>query len=154
MLLKKASTAIELHWHGKFRGPDFTPIAFKLQPGTTERLKDSKGRYIWSVSAAPISEAEQAGMENAARRKQDQLLAWMKTHTFVSLADTAEGLGWKYKNGGANKTQVNRGLRALVDDKMLEHKRGRYTLTPAGKKAIGKSETWGTYDDDGAEVTQ
>jgi hypothetical protein len=36
--------AVEIHWQGKFRGPDFAPIPFKLEVGTCERLKDSKGR--------------------------------------------------------------------------------------------------------------
>jgi AAA domain len=40
---RKDDSVVELHWQGKFRGPDFTPISFKLRTVTHERLKDTKG---------------------------------------------------------------------------------------------------------------
>lgn len=136
LVLIKKEASISLHWHGKFRGPDFAPIPFKLQTGTTDLLKDSKGRYIWSVSATPITEAEQAGMEDAARKKQDDLLVWLLVNTYISLANTAEKLGWKYLNGQPDKTSVNRALAALLKDKLIGRKRGKITVTEAGKKAV------------------
>lgn len=136
LVLVKKEASISLHWHGKFRGPDFAPIPFKLQAGKTDLLKDSKGRFISSVSAAPITEADQAKMENAARKKQDDLLVWMQANTYNSLADTAEKLGWKYSNGGPDKTSVNRALAALRKDKLIEKRRGRFTISEAGKKAV------------------
>ena len=54
--------AVEVTWHGKFRGPDFAPFSFKLMPATSAKLVDSKGRLIWSIYAQAASNAEQ---ENA-----------------------------------------------------------------------------------------
>jgi hypothetical protein len=43
---------VEVHWQGKFRGPDFQPMMFQLKTVTHERLKDSKGRLIPTVVAS------------------------------------------------------------------------------------------------------
>ena len=53
---KRDDTLVELHWAGKFRGPDFAPMTFQLRSVTHERLKDSKGRPIPTVLCEPISE--------------------------------------------------------------------------------------------------
>jgi hypothetical protein len=50
----KREAMTEVHWLGKFRGPDFAPLPFKLTPGTSEKLKDSKDRLIWTVTAQPL----------------------------------------------------------------------------------------------------
>ena len=45
--IKSAETlTIEVTWHGKFRGPDFPSVYFKLVPGQSEKIVDSKGRQI------------------------------------------------------------------------------------------------------------
>jgi hypothetical protein len=56
LIYKKDDSAIELHWQGKFRGPDFAPLAFQLRTVTHERLKDTKGRLISTVVAQVLSE--------------------------------------------------------------------------------------------------
>ena len=40
----KQDGTIEMHWQGKFRGPDFPALSFLLRTVTHERLKDTKGR--------------------------------------------------------------------------------------------------------------
>ena len=52
--LKHDGGVVDLHWQGKFRGPDFPPILFKIEAGTTDLLKDRKGRAIWTVTARPL----------------------------------------------------------------------------------------------------
>jgi hypothetical protein len=37
--VQKDNMTIEFHWQGKFRGPDFAPINFKLKSVTHERLQ-------------------------------------------------------------------------------------------------------------------
>ena len=49
----KAGSVVELHWHGKFRGPEFEPISFKIQAGQSEKLKDAKGRRDMDCHRAP-----------------------------------------------------------------------------------------------------
>jgi hypothetical protein len=44
----KNDAAIELHWQGKFRGPDFAPITFQVKTVTHQDLKDSKGRLVFT----------------------------------------------------------------------------------------------------------
>jgi predicted ATP-dependent serine protease len=53
---KTDSGGAEVHWQGKYRGPDFAPLHFQLKTVTHERLKDSKGRLIPTVVAVPLSE--------------------------------------------------------------------------------------------------
>lgn len=129
----KDDTVVEMHWHGKFRGPDFNSIAFRLTAGTTEKLKDKKGRLIWTVTAAPISEADKATLDSSKRSNQDELLTLLKEQPGLSLAGMAEALGWTYKDGKPNKTMVNRALKALIQDKLVVKSRGQYTITKAGK---------------------
>jgi hypothetical protein len=97
----RGSALVEIDTHGKFRGPEFQPFSFKLVSGTSELLKDTKDRLIWTVFAEPVSEAERAAMENAGERKRDDLLQAMKDRPASSIADLAMALGWTYKNGEA-----------------------------------------------------
>lgn len=130
----KTDSVVSIHWHGKFRGPDFAPILFKLTPGTTERLKDSKGRLIWTVTAAPISDAEKAGLEDTGRQRGDELLVLLHTQPGLSLTEMAERLGWLHKDGKPNKQLVHRALAGLLSEKLAEKKRGKISLTKAGKR--------------------
>jgi len=61
---KRDDLAVELHWHGKFRGPDFAPMLFQLKVVTHERLKDTDGNLIQSVVALALSDE---GLRDTAR---------------------------------------------------------------------------------------
>ena len=130
------NSVVTVHWHGKFRGPDFAPILFKLSYGTTEKLKDAKGRQIWTVTAAPISETEKTRLEDTGRRRQDELLILLSGNPHLSLAEMAEKLGWKTSKGEPNRTLVNRTLANLIKDKLVERKRDRIVLTKTGEGAV------------------
>ena len=71
---RKLSGAVELHWQGKFRGPDFAPLTFGLRTATHERLKDSQSRLMPTVVASHLSPEAQQEIEKAARSREDQLL--------------------------------------------------------------------------------
>jgi AAA domain/RepB DNA-primase N-terminal domain/Primase C terminal 2 (PriCT-2) len=131
---------VTVHWHGKFRGPDFAPILFKLNPGTSDKLKDAKGRLIWTVTAAPISEVEKTGLENTGRRRQDELLVLLSGNPHLSLAEMAVKLGWMNSKGEPNRTLVNRTLANLIKDKLIERKRDRIVLTKDGEKVVKDSD--------------
>jgi len=132
-----AGALIDLHWHGKFRGPDFEAIAFKIQAGTTEKLKDSKGRSISTVTAAPISDAERSVIDDARRTNEVKLLALLNREPRLSLTGLAEKLGWFYKTGAPNKSLVNRMLAGLRKDKLIEKDNA---LTPSGRRLAEKAE--------------
>ena len=131
---------VDLHWHGKFRGPDFAPIPFKITPGRTGSLKDSDGDMIWTVTATPISEAEQTAAENTAHSRQDELMAAMQNRPGSSLSELAREAGWLDAAGEPNKSLVQRTLTGLKADGLAEKKRGRWVLTKAaGKGPRGRS---------------
>lgn len=130
------SMVVEVHWHGKFRGADFAPIPFQLRAGTSEKLKDSKGRLISTVTATPITEQEQMTAEDDARRDQDELMRVMREDTGLSIADIAEALGWRYRDGKPARSKVQRVLTALKRDGLMEKKRGIWMLTKRGRQAV------------------
>ena len=129
------STVVELNTHGKFRGPEFSPIPFKIVSGTSNKLVDTKGRSIWTVTAMPITELERASIDNSARTKYDALLAMMKNRPGLSLTGYAEALNWQNSKGDINKRLVQTAMTAMEKDKLVEKRNSRYFLTNKGKKA-------------------
>ena len=129
------SMVVDVSTQAKFRGPEFAPLSFKLQTGTSDKLKDSKGRLIPTVTAVPVADAERAVMDEKARAEQDELLSLMSEKPGLSLAAMATELGWHYSDGKPNKTKVNRALRALADLKLIEKRNGVWQLTKAGMQA-------------------
>ena len=129
------SQVVELHWQGKFRGPDFAPIPFQINVGKSAKLVDSKGRAISTVTARPISQVEVAEADAAAGFRQDRLLEALQKEPGASLADLAKALRWFYQNGEPNKTLVNRTLKALETARLVKKDGRRWVVTKAGQKA-------------------
>jgi hypothetical protein len=127
----------ELHWQGKFRGIDFGAISFRLEVGKTDKLKDSKGRHIWTVIARSITEKERDAAEDTGQKNKAQLLAAMAKIPGASLADLAKEVGWTTKDGKPYRSLVQRLLSALREDKLVKKESGRWVLTKAGIKAAG-----------------
>src|SRR5262249_18255816 len=44
LTIRRQDTTSEVHWLGKFRGPDFAPVSFQLLSIVNPDLVDSKGR--------------------------------------------------------------------------------------------------------------
>jgi len=122
----------ELHWQGKFRGIDFGAIPFQLEVGKTEKLKDSKGRMMWTVTARSITEKERDAAENTAERNKQKLLASMVKMPGASISDLAQECGWFTKDGKPYKSLVQRLLNALQSEKMIKKLAGRWVLTRKG----------------------
>ena len=136
LVVIKQDAVVQLHWHGKFRGPDFAPIPFKLTPGTTEKLKDKKGRPIWTITAAPISDMDQTRLEDVGRANQNELLLILQKQSNLSLAHMAETAEWYYRDGKPNKSLVNRVLKTLEKEKLIHKSRGYYFLTKTGEAEV------------------
>ena len=133
------SHIVELHWHGKFRGPDFAPIPFKLTVGKSAQLVDSKGRAISTVTARPIDQYEVEEDNIAARSRQDRLLFALCDDPGASLAELGKKVGWFYSNGEPNKSLVNRTLKALQAARLIKKEGHGWVVTPSGlklKKAV------------------
>jgi hypothetical protein len=123
----------DLHHQGKFRGPDFAPISFKLIGATSERLKSAKGKFIPTVYAEPITSQQRTQIEDNARHNQSDVLWVMKREPNGSLTSWAEALDWYYKNGDPDTTSVRRTIIALADSKLVKKDRGKWELTKKGK---------------------
>jgi hypothetical protein len=130
----------ELSWQGKFRGPDFAPLSFKVQTVTHNRLKDSKGRALWTVVASYLSEVEQQQIQQTERSKEDKLLLAIKANGRNSLADYARMCEWFDSRGEPYKMLVSRTADRLVKSKLIARERDEYVITNKGAKVITKLE--------------
>lgn len=128
---------VELH-HNKIRGPGFEPMTFRIEQITTTELMDSKGRLIPTVKVVLVSEHEEAAQKQKTRNKEDQLLAAVAENADQSMAELARACGWLWQNGEPAKSKVERVLKRLKAEKLVKYSRGRWVLTPDGKKACGK----------------
>lgn len=126
---------VELHWQGKFRGPDFEPITFKIEVGTSERIKDSRGNKIPTVTARTLTKEEIAAAENVSVARQNSLLKDMQDHESGSFNERAKRLGWFTSTGELNKTLVKRVTDDLVRDKLAKKEGHDFKLTSSGKAA-------------------
>lgn len=129
----------EVTTHGKFRGPEFDPFSFKLVAGQSEKLVDTKGRFIWSVFAKPISEAEIEATEAMGTSDEDDVLRAMLDNPGISVKGLAEELLWNTMNHKPNKTKVYRVLKKLAKGKLVKQQRdGHYVLTKDGEEEAAK----------------
>jgi hypothetical protein len=131
----------ELHWQGKFRGPEFEPIAFKMETVTCDSVKDAEGRLMPSVVALPISDMEVGLAQKATEASDDVLLRAIATNKPLSQADLARLIGWVTKTGHPQKSKVHRAVERLNRDKLIVRSRGdKYRVTKTGKQALGMVE--------------
>jgi hypothetical protein len=114
------SMAVEVHWHGKFRGVDFAPMPFELIKATSENLVDKKGRKIWTVFARPITAEQQEVIDTEVQDRHNRLLRLMLEKPGLSLAKLAETLRWFYSDGKPGKSLVYNVLKRLARRKLVE----------------------------------
>ena len=125
-----------VHWHGKFRGPDFEPMYFELMEVTAPDLVDSKGRSIPTVIARELSEDSHTNLRAKARAENNTVLLILAVGPEdMSTIDIALAAGWVNKRGEANKMRVRHCLNRLRDGKMVKLELGSWRVTDAGKKA-------------------
>jgi hypothetical protein len=127
--------SVEVHWLGKFRGPDFAPLSFLMRTVTNERLKDS-GRLIPTVVAEYLSDTAQEELTKVARGQDEMLLAEIDRNPKASRADLARALGWSMKNGEPHKMMVQRGITRLREFKLITVEHDRISLTDKGRKKL------------------
>ncbi len=132
--VQKQDAVSELHWLGKFRGPEFEPISFELHPVTAVKLKDSKGRPIRTVISVPLSEEDRAAIEASQNQDGNSLLALMSIRPGQSLMDMAKSLGWKNNKEQPDKRRVQKAIGRLSQSKLvaIDSETRRYTLTKKG----------------------
>jgi hypothetical protein len=133
----KTDSTVELHWQGKFRGPDFAPMQFLIRTVTHQDLKDGDGRLLPTVIAEHISDQTRDDIAAAAHKDEDAVLAFIANNPTATQAAIATAMGWKLYSGVPNRMKAGRCIKALVKAKLIKITRaGRYKLTPEGEAAL------------------
>jgi RecA-family ATPase len=125
-----------LHWQGKIRGADFSPVSFALQQVKIANLTDRRGRPIMSIVATLQTDDQAENAAKQARTDENTVLSWLRTHPGISIKDIALNTGWVSPTGTPHKGKVHRLLKALQVDKLATPHRGKWKLTEAGKKEL------------------
>jgi DNA-binding MarR family transcriptional regulator len=129
--MDKRNFVVELHTAGKFRGPEFAPLYFALKIGTSEKIKDSKGRMIKTVTARVITEEEREKLGDSVRDDQTNLLVLINENDQMSIRKAAELLGW-------SKSKVHRMVTNLTEGRYItkDDSDDQLTVTDKGLKLI------------------
>lgn len=126
-----------LHWQGKFRGPEFEPLPFRLDTATSETVADAKGVLMPSVVATPISELELEAGEKQQESDENILLAVIGANANASIALLAKKANFVTASGEPQKSKVFYICQRLLEDKLIRMVRGKYRITSAGKSELG-----------------
>jgi hypothetical protein len=129
---------VQLYWQGKFRGPDFAPVAFHLRSVTHERLKDSKGRLIPTVIADHMSDTAVEEFKKITLSNEDTVLRLLAADGSLSFANIAGRAGWfSSRDGKPNKSMAQRCVARLKNEKLIRKTRaGWWKLTDAGTQEL------------------
>jgi hypothetical protein len=126
-----------LHWQGKFRGPDFEPIQFRLEQVRDEQFIDSQGRSLPSVIALPIDFTQAEKLEEENHKQEDRVLLSFGDRPELSIRDRARLLGFVNDKGQPLKGRVERVVARLVEERLLtQNRKKEYRLTDAGKREV------------------
>jgi hypothetical protein len=138
----RTDSTTELHWQGKFRGPDFAPLYFMLRTVTHERLVTSTGRIMPTVVCDWISDTAKDEIAKQKLADEDLILAAIDADPKASQASLAIKFKWTLYSGEPNKMKVSRLVKTLKGAKLISETRGgKYRLTAAGKTALNGSQT-------------
>jgi hypothetical protein len=137
----KNDSLSELHWQGKFRGPEFAPMHFLIKTVTHQDLKDSDGRLLPTVICEDIGEQAREDIAEAGRKDEDAILALIDADPKASLNKLAQAMGWKLYSGEPNKAKAQRCVNNLKRAKLInETRNGTRILTKEGKKTLEGDE--------------
>jgi len=133
---KRNDLAVELHWYGKFRGPDFAPMFFQLKVVTHERLKDTDGNLIQTVVALSLSDEGMRDMSERRRADENQVLLSIDEKSQLSSRDRAQQLGWLTRAGDPYHMRVVRAEKALERARLITKSRDGWEITKAGRQEV------------------
>ena len=97
LAVSKNDTAADLHWQGKWRGIEFAPLHFRLNPVTPSALADRNGRRLSTVIAEWISEETKEHLEEAGFKDRNRVLELISQNLKISYAQIAVHMGWPNK---------------------------------------------------------
>ncbi len=139
-MASQASGLLELGWQGKFRGLNFEPALYRIERLSSPDIVDIHGREIlipiMRPSTAEDDEARQSAIADRGLRLL-QAIANNPSASLRSLAATAN-----IPQGSIQRTLARLGKER---PKLIQELLGKWTITPAGKRALqerskGKAE--------------
>jgi predicted transcriptional regulator len=131
---------ITMHWLGKFRGPEFEPIAFELRTAESPRVVDAEGRRMPSVVAVPVAESTLEAGEQRIETDENKVLEVLAANPDIAISNLAIKAGFT-TDGRANKAKVHRIMRALLSYNFVTQFRNKkYQITKKGEEALKKAE--------------
>ena len=129
-----------VHWAGKFRGPNFDPLQFRVERRAIEGMTYSNGKPIESVVASHINDHEAGSIARASWESENRVLFAMQQTPGGSIADWARASHFLSAAGEPQKSTVYRHLKQLEADKLVRKFRGKWVLTDGGKREAEKCE--------------
>lgn len=127
-----------LHWAGKLRGADFTPVTFALTPVRLNRLRDVRERPFVSVVAVPQSEEQAAKSQDKAIREENTVLELMRRYPGITQRDIADHAGWNTPEGKPMPSKVHRLLQSLRRLGLVKNWRGKWVITDRGEAELSE----------------
>ena len=124
----------ELHWCGKIRGPDFSPLGYRLRKVETG-LIDENDRPEMTIVAEPMSEEAVADHSRQTTANENVVLWVVKQHPDWSYAQICRHAGWIDEDQQPMKARVQRAIQTLHDDKLIRRTRkgAPWSLTSTGE---------------------
>jgi AAA domain len=134
---KRDDLAVEVHWTGKFRGPDFAPLNFQLKVVTHERLKDTDGNLIQTVVATFLSDEGLSEIKALRHDDQNKVLLSISEYPRLSSRERARQLGWLTKGGDPYHMRVVRAEKELEKAHLIAKGRGdEWEFKDRGKREV------------------
>jgi hypothetical protein len=120
---------VSLHWQGKLRGLEFQAPQFRFQMDGSPDVVDIKGREVRLPTLRPIAAVAAQEREQQAVKTDTRLLCAMRDKPAASQKEWAAAIE---RTGSL----VNKRLKALRREKLVETALGKWTLTAKGRAAL------------------
>ena len=129
-----------IHWAGKHRGPDFEPLNFELLKVESPSLRDSRGRFVPTVIARPLSDAEAEHKAVTANADASKLLSAMTRQPGASVAALASACEWLTSAGQPHKSKIHRAMKELERAGLVNKELSAWVVTQRGERAAGRQK--------------
>ena len=129
-LYKKPDTGVvSLHWQGKLRGLEFTPVQFRFEITGSPDILDVKGRQVQLPTLRPSSDQAAEDRDRAEVDTGKALLRAMIATPGASQRDLASAVG-------CSVSSISRRLKGLAKEKLAEQILDKWLVTARGQKAV------------------
>lgn len=144
LCLWKRDAAVELHWQGKHRGPDFEPLMFEIEGVTSELIKDAKGRLMPTVLAKPLLEVRALEIATKSHTIKERIILSIENSASLSISQRCVDVGLISATGNAQKSTMMRRIMNLKDEGLVKQILNNWYLSDKGKAAVEIIENGGT----------